>query len=69
MSVHFLSATPEWGTPQWLFDALHRRFHFTLDVCATPENAKCGGANRTFKDGDVMLLDLPRMICLELEVV
>ena len=30
-----------WGTPQWLFDALHREFDFTLDPCSTHENAKC----------------------------
>ncbi len=30
-----------WGTPQDLFDALDAEFHFTLDVCALPENAKC----------------------------
>ena len=24
-----------------MFDRLNARFHFTLDVCATPENAKC----------------------------
>ncbi len=40
-SVHFSSATDEWATPQWLFDALHREFAFTLDPCATRENAKC----------------------------
>lgn len=28
-------------TPRWLFDELHREFAFTLDVCATVENAKC----------------------------
>src|SRR5574341_1245292 len=27
-------------TPAWLFEALDRRFHFTLDVCAMPWNAK-----------------------------
>ena len=37
----FSSATPEWATPQWLFDALDARFHFDLDVCATAENATC----------------------------
>ena len=37
----FSSATPEWATPQWLFDALNSRFHFDLDVCATAKNAKC----------------------------
>ena len=35
------SATAEWETPQATFDALNDEFHFTLDVCATPENAKC----------------------------
>jgi site-specific DNA-methyltransferase (adenine-specific) len=40
-AVHFSSATDEWATPQWLFDALHREFAFTLDPCATRENAKC----------------------------
>lgn len=37
----FSSATVEWETPKKLFTDLDRRFHFTLDVCATPENAKC----------------------------
>lgn len=37
----FSSASNEWATPQWLFDALNRRFQFTLDVCATGHNAKC----------------------------
>ena len=31
----------EWETPQDLFDKLDAEFHFTLDVCAKPENAKC----------------------------
>lgn len=35
------SQTDEWATPQGLFDELHREFHFTLDPCASPENAKC----------------------------
>jgi phage N-6-adenine-methyltransferase len=35
------SKSVEWSTPQELFDELDREFHFTLDVCATPENAKC----------------------------
>ena len=37
----FSSKTNEWATPQDLFDELDREFHFTLDPCATPENAKC----------------------------
>ena len=31
----------DWSTPQDLFDALDAEFRFTLDPCATPENAKC----------------------------
>ena len=27
--------------PRWLFDELDAKFGFTLDVCATAENAKC----------------------------
>lgn len=40
-SVHFLSQTCEWATPQDFFDALNIEFGFELDVCATPSNAKC----------------------------
>ena len=39
--VLFSSATDEWPTPQAFFDKLNRRYRFTLDPCATPENAKC----------------------------
>jgi phage N-6-adenine-methyltransferase len=41
VSVHFSSRSCEWSTPQDLFDRLHAEHAFTLDVCATPENAKC----------------------------
>ena len=41
LDVHFSSETVEWPTPRWLFDALDSEFGFTLDVCATKENAKC----------------------------
>lgn len=34
-------ASVEWETPQEFFDKLNREFKFNLDVCATPENAKC----------------------------
>jgi phage N-6-adenine-methyltransferase len=40
-SVHFQSNTCEWATPPDLFAKLNARFSFTLDPCATPENAKC----------------------------
>lgn len=39
--VLFSSKTCEWETPQWLYDKLNEIMHFSLDVCATPENAKC----------------------------
>ena len=35
------SKTCEWETPQWFFDKLNAQFKFNLDVCATPDNAKC----------------------------
>lgn len=37
----FTSNTAEWATPQAFFDELDAEFHFTLDPCATPQNAKC----------------------------
>ena len=40
-SVHFSSNTDLWSTPQEFFDKLNREFNFSLDVCATPDNAKC----------------------------
>jgi phage N-6-adenine-methyltransferase len=40
-AVHFSSATNEWATPQDFFDKLMETYCFTLDVCATAENAKC----------------------------
>lgn len=41
MSVHFSSKTPEWATPQDFFNELNKEFGFTLDPCATKDNAKC----------------------------
>lgn len=40
-NVLFTSKTGLWETPQEFFDKLNREFDFTLDACATPENAKC----------------------------
>lgn len=36
------SSGDEWSTPQDLFDRFDDIWRFNLDVCATPENAKCG---------------------------
>lgn len=35
------SLTDQWATPQEVFDRLNAEFHFELDVCALPSNAKC----------------------------
>ena len=37
----FSSRSDEWATPREVFAALDAEFHFNLDPCATPENAKC----------------------------
>lgn len=37
----FSSKSELWATPQTFFDKLNEEFHFTLDPCATAENAKC----------------------------
>lgn len=39
--MHFSSATDLHATPQDFFDRQHAIHGFTLDVCATKENAKC----------------------------
>ena len=39
--VMFSTGFDEWETPEEVFDYFNDMFHFTLDVCATPENAKC----------------------------
>jgi phage N-6-adenine-methyltransferase len=33
--------TDVWVTPAWLFTALEREFHFTLDPCCDIHNAQC----------------------------
>lgn len=53
--VMFSSKTDLWATPQSFFEELNKEFQFTLDPCATAENAKC----RTFytKDDDGLKKD------------
>ena len=50
-TVHFSSATDLWSTPPDFFSALDRVFHFTLDACATAENAKCARFYTREQDG------------------
>lgn len=37
----FASENQTWETPQQLFQELNQEFSFTLDPCASAENAKC----------------------------
>lgn len=39
--VMFSSKSDRWETPKEFFEGLNDLFHFTLDACAFPENAKC----------------------------
>ena len=41
MDVHYSSKTDMWATPQDFYDKLNKKYAFQLDVCSTPENAKC----------------------------
>lgn len=41
MSVHFSSKTDMWSTPQSFYDMQNEVYGFTLDVCASHDNAKC----------------------------
>lgn len=41
MAVHYSSRTDNWSTPQEFYDKLNDEFNFTLDPCASAENAKC----------------------------
>lgn len=40
-ALMFSSETDLWATPRSFFDGLNAEFDFTLDPCATPDNAKC----------------------------
>jgi phage N-6-adenine-methyltransferase len=37
----FSNNTDMWATPQNFYDGLNKRYNFTLDPCATPQNTKC----------------------------
>jgi len=51
LKVHFSSETDLWSTPQDFFDRLDAEFGFTLDACATLENAKCADFISPEQDG------------------
>ncbi|MFN0062063.1 MAG: DNA N-6-adenine-methyltransferase [Myxococcaceae bacterium] len=60
LAVHFSSGNHDWETPVALFLDLDKRWHFTLDVCATPANAKC---KRYFTRADDGLAQPWRGVC------
>lgn len=49
--VMFSSKSDNWETPQDFFDKVNEEFHFTLDVCATDQNAKCRNYYTIEQDG------------------
>ena len=49
--VLFSSKEEKWATPQDFFDKLNDEFHFTLDVAASPDNAKCANYFTEEQDG------------------
>ena len=50
-SALYSSRTEEWPTPQSFFTELHQAFSFTLDPCATHQNAKCATYFTKAEDG------------------
>jgi phage N-6-adenine-methyltransferase len=40
-TAHLSAEKDEWETPDDLFEELDAEFHFTIDICASTENAKC----------------------------
>lgn len=56
----YTSADPTWATPQGVFDELDQEFGFTLDVCASAENAKCA---RFFTEEDDALSKEWKGVC------
>ena len=57
------STTDEWATPQDFFDKLNKEFCFELDVCATPENAKCPAFYTKEQDGLVQAWHRAAAVC------
>jgi phage N-6-adenine-methyltransferase len=62
-SVHFSSKTDLWATPIAFFQKLNMEFGFTLDPCATDENAKCKKYYTKEQDGLVQNWDGEIVFC------
>ena len=60
------SASQDWATPLSVFQPLNDEFGFTLDVCATSDNAKCSrffspegnGLNQSWR-GEIAFMNPP----------
>jgi len=63
MQVHFSSKSNEWATPQDFFDILNKEFNFTLDPCATKDNAKCAKYYTQEDDGLAQSWDNEIVFC------
>lgn len=59
----FTSNTPEWSTPQGLFDDLNKEFNFNLDPCANKDNKKCEKYFTIKDNGLVKSWDNQRAFC------
>lgn len=66
MAIHkslYSSGSEEWPTPQIFFDELNEEFNFTLDPCATAENAKCPHYFTSEQDGLIQDWGNNRVFC------
>ena len=61
--VMFSSKTDLWSTPQAFFDKLNDEFGFTLDPCATEDNAKCAKFFTKEQDGLSMSWEGETVFC------
>jgi phage N-6-adenine-methyltransferase len=53
----FTSNTDMWETPQDFFNRINEEFHFTIDACAIPANAKCARFYSPEEDGLAQVWD------------
>lgn len=49
--IMFSSNKDLWSTPQDFYDSLDKKYNFTLDPCATAQNAKCSNFYTEQDDG------------------
>lgn len=59
----FSSKKDDWTTPKWLFDELNAEFRFTVDLCASDENALCSKYYTKQNNGMLAQLSGERVFC------